>query len=245
MEFDNYSKLLVIKAITMFGINNEELCKMIFQKINDFFEFLDDKEYIVDILELTHTISSYASEEDAKCIVENLYLKRNLLHYKNNDKLMVFVRSKVIYIYSVLSKYGSIFPDDLIKDILNRCNYPILNENYKVDFNIAYPSLMFIESMLMHEKTNGYLFLKSNVKLLLKISLSVISSVHCDNIKMKILSLQLLYEITIKFYANENIKKIPDIYYNLLAALTAMNNFDDPRIKKITSLLIPKYLGKT
>ncbi|KAH0787926.1 hypothetical protein GPJ56_008134 [Histomonas meleagridis] len=235
-SIDNYTKLLAIRAIYMLAINDINFCQIIFTRTPDFLAISEDGQFLIDILKLFQIVSTYSSKDDAKLIIEEFHLKQNLVHFKEIDELIEPVRSLVLSVYSEISKYGDIFPRDLVKDILNKCNYPGSNH---VTPSIVYPSMLCTYSFLQQPETDAYAYVNENPNLLFgKVSLALIHLDAQKDIDLQILALKILLD-TLNMYCG-NIHNL-NLYFQLLSALVGMKNSENKTIKKLAGSILMKF----
>ena len=227
------TKLLTIRAISAMSYNNQSLCRTVLDNIDFLLQMGSDNVYLIDILELFRIVSVYATVKEAEKMINQFHLQLNLIHFVGDSNLMESSRSGVLSVYSEISKYGDIFPSDLVHDILNKINFM---GNGIVLKEISYPSMLCIFEFLKQPNTEAYKYIESKTNILVpKLSLALESAVNQNEVELQMLALKLLYSVFNEYNSNNT----HSMYFCLLSSLNLIKFYGKNKdVKYLSQLLI-------
>lgn len=240
---------LAIKSIIVLSINNPELSRAILDNVDFFIEISkeNNNEFLDDVLQLYQAVCDFATHDDAAIIISDID-SRSLIHHtltteeKNaNPAVIDPIRVKIYSILALLARYGDLFTDDIVKEIMKKSNFPGKGQ---LSREIMWPSIVCIDQFLKQPTTRAYEILKDpkDISLYGKLALDVIACEKDTDDELRILVLKIFLEVLDEFY-DENTPI--NFFFQIKTSLISMKHFASQPVRKMAEVLLKRLKVET
>ena len=233
---------LALQSMTVLSVNNREFSQDVLNNIRDLLELsrMDQHEFLADVLSLFEVVCEFASEDQAKEIIDN-FSKRDLIRFtfQKTKGGVDPIRAQVHSVFTLLAKYGNAFPPGLVYEIMKRCNYPGKGDLCK---EIMWPSIVAVETFLRQPESSAYKVLcEKKDELLGKLALALTGCEKKDDVELKIMVMKVFMEACDEFRVEDLPSSLSEFHFSVTAALISMQDFAEEPVKRMAETVLHRF----